>query len=744
MARLAGSAAGQVLAPARIDTLPAGGLGHAARQLLMDGNGHFLAAGVLDNAYLASTDLGAALYDAQGGRLAQRRFSRGGAENVAGVATLRGGGYLLYGASSGYATRNCPSAWTVLASFDENPGDPCAYDTLRYSAYAMRLDAGLDTVWTRGLGELASVGSMEGVLDAEERLRLFFPDKATDSLCMVTVSPDGAAGARACFHGARYADMRAVAEPGGTFLVAGSQSDPRAGVTNSWLYRLDGQGRTLWTRTFGPYAGEFPRLMHVTPEGMVLCYWRRTTTGPDGGIAEVEMRITGETVATTVLRQVSDIHAATGRHRHLGGLLIYPPVPGPQSSRVERFGLSGDSVIQERVDSWYVPPLTVQAVRFGDADNLWFSGNVGGSSTSKFVFGRMRLDQPPRFPDSLKAGPRVYREGDSVKLAVSARDDYFPGSVRHSLAGDERWQLFDSAAGMFAWKPADDWYGDTTFRFTAVDTTGQRDSLPLRIVFRNVNDVPWFDFPGPGRFLKPEDGIYDRIRFGDADKEPLRFTLLASPAGLTLDDSGRVRWYPAAGQRGFFPLAIRLSDSAASVDRSFNLWVEDTLPFPTTNRVGRQSVLIGDPYDGIGIMLRCLDDTVRTLNAFLTSDQAYPPTYTLSVFGVQERASDKTSRVEVELYDGFLDPASEVRQSGSLVASRYLASGPRLTFTVTLSHEVKIHTHHGGLPNPVAVKPRLPVRSAARTGKRDVNALGRALGAGTGTAPTIRFRAPDP
>jgi predicted aconitase with swiveling domain len=735
-------AQGQVLAVHRLDSVSAGGIGHSASLLVGGGNGHKLVAGVLDNAYSSTADIGVALIDESGSVLRQKRLSRGGADYATGAFSFHDSGFILSGISSGYSGNNCPTQWTELPSFSNNIPDPCATDNLIYNAFAIRFNHDLDTVWTRDLGQVWA-GRNESALDSSGNLRVFFESRTRDSVCTQVVALDGGVGSRTCFIKASRPDFRVVTEPGGTFLVAGSHSDSNL-ANHSWFCRLNNQGQAVWSRNLDSLSVSQIRLLHRSSEGQIFSYWSGTDPEANGLFQEVEIQVKKETIESQVLLMPEDIHVATGRYKLTDGrLLIYPALSGSTATSVALLGLEGNRIVQENIDPWFVHPITIHSVHFGNTDELWFAGNTGNrhpSATSQFVFGRMRLDQPPRFPDALKSGPTRYKEDDSIKIQLSVQDDFFSSAVKVKLTDENGTRLYDTVSKIFAWVPGPDWYGDTVFHFTAIDTVGQNDSLNLRISVQNVNDTPYFEFPGMGQLLGSGSTINQIFHFGDADNEKLKFELIASPPGLTLDDGGRVKWEPASHQTGFFPLAIQISDSVVSLKKSFTLWVEGSYPVPVYNpRAAGPNGVSYPPDQGIGVILHNLNDTDEIYVVSLRSDNAYPPTYSLMLAESISKVQPDTNRlVEVEFFDGFVNVDSKILQSGQPVESLYNSNRQGLTFKVRLSKEVTIHTHHLGAPNSV-LGSRSPTRKTKFTRPtKSINVLGQILQAQNGAQ--LQFR----
>ena len=66
---------------------------------------------------------------------------------------------------------------------------------------------------------------------------------------------------------------------------------------------------------------------------------------------------------------------------------------------------------------------------------------------------------------------------------------------------------------------------------------------------------------------------YD-VHAADADGDSLAYALTAAPAGMTIDDLGRITWTPQAGDIGSHPVAVAVSDGrGGAASQSFTIAV---------------------------------------------------------------------------------------------------------------------------------------------------------------------------
>nr|HMP17478.1 putative Ig domain-containing protein [Gemmatales bacterium] len=85
----------------------------------------------------------------------------------------------------------------------------------------------------------------------------------------------------------------------------------------------------------------------------------------------------------------------------------------------------------------------------------------------------------------------------------------------------------------------------------------------------------------------------------DAENDPLHFTLIQGPTGMSMSSSGLVHWIPSVGQLGNHPVQLKVSDGqGGEAFQQFTLTVVTSLQNtnPTLSGSPRTSVRIGDRY----------------------------------------------------------------------------------------------------------------------------------------------------
>jgi RHS repeat-associated protein len=117
------------------------------------------------------------------------------------------------------------------------------------------------------------------------------------------------------------------------------------------------------------------------------------------------------------------------------------------------------------------------------------------------------------------------------------------------------------ASGTLRWTPTLVQLGTTIFTLAASDGSLTRTrNVTLTVANHPSNDAPQFTTQPPAGGLVGKSYIYDANAF-DPEGDTLRFELLSSPDGMTIDArSGIVDWKPNANQAGFHPIRLRVSD----------------------------------------------------------------------------------------------------------------------------------------------------------------------------------------
>jgi len=117
------------------------------------------------------------------------------------------------------------------------------------------------------------------------------------------------------------------------------------------------------------------------------------------------------------------------------------------------------------------------------------------------------------------------------------------------------------ASGTLRWTPSLAQLGTAVFTLAASDgSLVHTRNVTITVANHPSNDAPQFTSQPPTGGLVEKSYFYDANAF-DPEGDTLRFELLSSPEGMTIDArSGIVDWKPNANQAGFHPIRLRVSD----------------------------------------------------------------------------------------------------------------------------------------------------------------------------------------
>lgn len=150
-------------------------------------------------------------------------------------------------------------------------------------------------------------------------------------------------------------------------------------------------------------------------------------------------------------------------------------------------------------------------------------------------------------------------------------------ALTFDLTGETFGATIDAATGDFAWTPGELDGGETrrfTVRATSNATPPESGEISFNVPVAERNSPPQLADPG-GRVVEESTPFSLQLTATDADLPPqqLVFSLSAGPEGLTVSESGLVRWTPAPAQLDLvFDVTVRVQDSLGGSDaRTFTL-----------------------------------------------------------------------------------------------------------------------------------------------------------------------------
>lgn len=121
--------------------------------------------------------------------------------------------------------------------------------------------------------------------------------------------------------------------------------------------------------------------------------------------------------------------------------------------------------------------------------------------------------------------------------------------------------------GLVTWTPTAGQLGVNSFTVKASDSLGGESKLevPLRVIEAIPNRAPDIT-SNPRTTARTGSGYFYKLAVTDPDGNPISFSLVSAPTGMTVDQSGLVAWTPTAAQTGPSAVSISVSDGFGGTD----------------------------------------------------------------------------------------------------------------------------------------------------------------------------------
>lgn len=217
-------------------------------------DGGLVAVGSIWRARYARADAWIAGLGPDGSLLWERTSAEGGSHYVRAVSALADGGIVVAGQSE----------------FSMGTGR---------KAWVMRLDAAGQQLWRRTFesGKDASARALAVLADGGFALAGFTgtEEAGVSDAWVAKVDANGDLVWDRAFPLGGFGSVDAIAAPeGGGVAVVGFAHNPRSGISNAWVLRLDAWGGHMWQRNFGGGNNDFARTVVPMPDGrLVLAGW---------------------------------------------------------------------------------------------------------------------------------------------------------------------------------------------------------------------------------------------------------------------------------------------------------------------------------------------------------------------------------------------------------------------------------------------------------------------------------------
>lgn len=201
--------------------------------------------------------------------------------------------------------------------------------------------------------------------------------------------------------------------------------------------------------------------------------------------------------------------------------------------------------------------------------------------------------QPNRSPNFTTTAPSNAEVG--VLLRYDARAvDPDGDSITYELFQAPRGMIVDPVRGVVVWQPTADQRGTVTVTLRAQD--GRGGSAIQQFDLTIGSNQPPRIVSVPEVFARLEQPyVYDVLAI-DPEAQPLIFSLLNQPAGMTINAAGEIRWTPTIDQAGAYPVTVQVQDqSGQTIQQTFNLVASTNAP-PRIVSTAPTTITQGRPY----------------------------------------------------------------------------------------------------------------------------------------------------
>jgi RHS repeat-associated protein len=225
-------------------------------------------------------------------------------------------------------------------------------------------------------------------------------------------------------------------------------------------------------------------------------------------------------------------------------------------------------------------------------------------------------------------------------------------SLTFSLISAPVGMTIDSTSGLVQWTPGTTQLGSNPVLLAVTDTAGEIATQNFTITVRGVNHPPMIQSTPIVTATAGAAYEYD-VMAVDPDNDPLTYTLVTAPTGMTIDSLGRITWSPQIADIGSQPVDVSVSDGrGGTVSQQYTLTVSaDTEPPQVILTLGANPVTLGTSdlaavtaTDNVGVTLLTLtlDGTPVPIDSM---GRATLPDATAGTFTLVATASDAAGNV---------------------------------------------------------------------------------------------------
>jgi len=206
----------------------------------------------------------------------------------------------------------------------------------------------------------------------------------------------------------------------------------------------------------------------------------------------------------------------------------------------------------------------------------------------------------------------IFRSRAAFRATVGALYEYVAeavdpegSAVTYSLLSAPAGMTIDPNTGLIAWAPSAAQAGPHVVIVAADDAAGNRGQQRYALLAR-VNQAPEIVSDAPTTISAGAVYLYD-VQVDDPENDPIAYTLLEAPSGMTIDGLGRIAWTTAPTDLGAHAVTVQAADAHGLIDtQSFTLTVApDTIAPRVSVTLSTPRVAIGSP---VVITVQAMDD----------------------------------------------------------------------------------------------------------------------------------------
>jgi hypothetical protein len=191
-------------------------------------------------------------------------------------------------------------------------------------------------------------------------------------------------------------------------------------------------------------------------------------------------------------------------------------------------------------------------------------------------------NNPPVFTSAVPSNlqPQAGKRFEYRAVAADADGDNITYAL---LPGVPTGVAVNPTTGLVTWTPTATQLGTNSFTVKASDAKGGESKLevPLRVIEAIPNRPPDIT-SNPRTTARTSSGYFYKLAATDPDGNPITFTLVSAPTGMTVNSEGLVAWTPTAAQTGPSAVSVSVSDGQGGTDtQSWTLNVSNS----TANRL---------------------------------------------------------------------------------------------------------------------------------------------------------------